>query len=405
MKLNLTQIKEFTLGAAVIEENENGISFNRFTKEQTELYKNRLEEFYMKSFAASGIRMQFSTDSENLFLKAEVAKGSSRTYFCFEVFVNGKRIDTLDNYSDVELPKNYTTLTYPLGEVSKKFTLGKGKKNVCIYFPWSASVVLKEFSLDDDSILKPLPKPAKKALCFGDSITQGYDSLYPTSKYITRFCEMLGAEEHNKAIGGEVFWPELATTKEDFVPDFITVAYGTNDWFKVTREEFEANCRGFFENLAINYPGVKTLVITPIWRKDEKEPIGFGKFEEVGQFIESVVAAYENIKVVSGYDFIEHSDAFYGDLRLHPNDEGFDQYFESLSQKASGFIKEVNQMEKSEDEMQYLPIFMSIGLSVGMALGAVFDNIGIGMCYGVALGVTLGTFVDYVNKRNKKKKK
>ena len=85
---------------------------------------------------------------------------------------------------------------------------------------------------------------------------------------------------------------------------------------------------------------MKTLVITPIWRKDEFEPIGFAAFEEVGKFIESVVADYENITVVSGYDFIQHSDDFYGDLRLHPNDEGFDQYFASLSRSASLFVEE-----------------------------------------------------------------
>ena len=35
--------------------------------------------------------------------------------------------------------------------------------------------------------------------------------------------------------------------------------------------------------------------------------------------------------------------------------------------------------KKPENEMQYLPIFMSMGLSVGMAIGAALDNITTGM--------------------------
>lgn len=65
-----------------------------------------------------------------------------------------------------------------------------------------------------------------------------------------RLADALGAEEVNKAIGGECFFPELAATKEDFQPEYITVAYGTNDWSRKLAEEFQTNCRAFcFKNL------------------------------------------------------------------------------------------------------------------------------------------------------------
>ena len=51
-----------------------------------------------------------------------------------------------------------------------------------------------------------------------------------------RLADALGAEEVNKAIGGECFFPELAATKEDFQPEYITVAYGTNDWSRKSAE-------------------------------------------------------------------------------------------------------------------------------------------------------------------------
>ena len=70
----------------------------------------------------------------------------------------------------------------------------------------------------------------KRILCFGDSISQGYDALYPSNQYTPQLAKLLDAEEYNKAIGGEIFRPELALARDDFEPEYITVAYGTNDW-------------------------------------------------------------------------------------------------------------------------------------------------------------------------------
>ena len=223
MKLNLTQIKDITLGAARVEERADGFNFFRFTAEQEELYKNRREEFYIKSFCTSGVRLRFRTDSRSLFLKTEVFRASTRNYFSFDLFINGQRVDSLNNFSNVELPKDYTQHPFPLGEFSKTFSLAEGEKEVEIYFPWSVKAIVKEIALDDGAGIIPV-KPEKKLLCFGDSITHGYDALYPSNKYASQLADTLGAEEYNKAIGAEVFCSELAQTKEDFVPDLITVA-------------------------------------------------------------------------------------------------------------------------------------------------------------------------------------
>ena len=45
--------------------------------------------------------------------------------------------------------------------------------------------------------------------------------------------------------------------KEDFQPDLITVAYGTNDWRHGTKARFEKECKGFFHNLRNSYPDTK----------------------------------------------------------------------------------------------------------------------------------------------------
>lgn len=330
MRLNLTQIKNITLGAARVEENENGIDFYRFTKTQEELYKNRSADFYMKSFASSGVKLSFCTDSEIMSLKIAVTKGSSRSYFSVDVFVNGKKLDSLSNFNEENLPLDYTKIGFDLGGFSKEFELGSGEKQVEVYLPWSVKTTLKELVLEDGAFIKPI-KPDYKLLAFGDSITHGYDALHPSNKYISQFARFLNAEEYNKAIGGEIFFPELAAAKEDFIPDYITVAYGTNDWSKCSFEEFSENCKGFLQNLSENYPKSKIYVITPIWRKEVLEEAKLATFKEVTEFIKNTAELYSNMTVIGGFDFVPKREEYFADLRLHPNEKGFDCYFKNLT--------------------------------------------------------------------------
>ena len=330
MILDLKEVKKITLGAVSVTEDEGGFNFHRFTDEQEELYKKRLGEDCKKIFSTSGVQLSFRTNSEELSISTCVTPGSSRQYFAFDVFSNGKKIGSLDNFSSEKLPRDYTCSEFSLGNFEKIFSLGQGEKDVCIYFPWSVKATLKELRIDDNAFTKPM-RPKNKLLCFGDSITHGYDALYPSNKYISRLASFLSAEEINKAVGGEVFFPELAGAKEDFIPDYISVAYGTNDWNCLCKKDFTKNCADFFENLKANYPETKIFVITPIWRKNYDEKRDFGDFDKVEKIIRDIVGKYENIKVISGFDLVPHDDRLFADLRLHPNDEGFAYYFENLS--------------------------------------------------------------------------
>ena len=329
MKLSADQIRSISMGAVRVEETENGIRLLRFTKEQEELYKATSADFYKKTFATAGIRLAFETDSPSLFLKVNVAPGSSRKYFSFDVSVNGEIIDCLDNFSGVSLPQAYTTVELPLGQFSKGFALGEGRKQVCIYFPWSMAVELVELSLAESATLVPL-KRSKKLLAFGDSITQGYDALRPSNSYVSRLADLLQAEEFNKGIGAERFFPALAQLRDDPEPDYITVAYGTNDWSGIDEAPFKENCDAFYGALSRNYPNAKIFAITPIWRKDYRNYKKFGLFEQVEADIREITAKYPNICVIRGFEFVPQDEDLFADLRVHPNDRGFRHYAENL---------------------------------------------------------------------------
>ena len=56
----------------------------------------------------------------------------------------------------------------------------------------------------------------------------------------------------------------------------------------------------------------------------------FGSFGEVEKNIRNAVKGIKNITVISGIDFVPKEEKLFADLRLHPNDDGFEYYVENL---------------------------------------------------------------------------
>ena len=320
MKLTVEQIRDIARGAVRVEERDGKVSLCRFTKEQEELYKVRSEDFYKKSFATAGVALEFVTDSSTLSMEVEIAPGSSRTYFRHSIYVNNVK------YGALECKKANR------GVFGGKWTLPEGEKTVKIYFPWSVSSKILDLSLDNDASLTPV-KRTKKMILIGDSITHGYDAAEPENSYACRLADALEAEGINKGIGAEIFFPALALTKDPIDPDYITVAYGTNDWSKGNKDAFDANCKAFYENLSRTYPKAKIFAITPIWRKNyaagEAKPL-MGTLDYIGEYIEKVTAELPNVTVIQGIDLVPPDTKCFSPDVLHPNDLGFKHYFENL---------------------------------------------------------------------------
>ena len=119
MKLDIEKLKEITTGAVRITQETDGIHFYRFTEEQQNLYAQVSADFLKKTHATSGVKFCFRTNSETFALKGLAINGSGRTFFQFDVFVNGKRIDSFGNFDAETVTRDYTSFTYPLGEFEK----------------------------------------------------------------------------------------------------------------------------------------------------------------------------------------------------------------------------------------------------------------------------------------------
>ena len=318
--LTFEQIKKIVRGAALVEEGDGKISFFRFTKEQQELYYASCKDFYMKSFATAGISLEFNTDSNSMRLAVSVSRGSSRTYFTHSVLIDGKPFDELSG--DIGEGENVP--------FKKTFSLPEGVKKVRIQFPWSVASSLVALELDDGAMAVPVHKK-RKILMFGDSITQGYDASRPELTYAVRLADFLSAEAINKGIAGEQFYGRLATLNDDFTPDLITVAYGTNDWRHGTKERFLRECTAFFKNLRETYPDTKIIALTPLWRVDIENEQAIGEpLSYVTKFIKQVVRETPNAVSIDCINLIPHRPKHYQTDGVHPIDSGFENYANNL---------------------------------------------------------------------------
>ncbi len=339
MKLSIEQIKKIACGVAKVEENNGYFRLNRFTDEQINFYKDYKEGFfYSKALCSAGVRLVFNTDSESLFIKGITSSGTNRTYYSFDILVNDEFVGCIDNFLQ-ETSENYIGQNFNLGKFEKEFNLGQGIKKVEVFLPFSVVVDFEEISLDDGAFISPI-KRKNTGLIFGDSITQGYDNAHVSKHYSISVSKLLDVDFINKAIGGEKFNPLLAKTKDNIQPDYIVVAYGTNDWGQCSPpEEFCDNCKEFYYTLRKNYPDSKIIALSPLWRKEiitEKKSFDFDFIEKT---IFNVVSELDNVVFISGFDLVPHEEKNFADFRLHPNDLGFSFFADNLCKKIQDSIE------------------------------------------------------------------
>ncbi len=320
MKLDLKTLQEITFGAERIEEKDGALLFRRFTEAEDEAYaSHRIDAMVVRTYSTAGVRLSFKTDSEYIKIKCKMSDGSSRPYAYFDLYENG--VMTGHEGSD----------EYDNEACTYEFRLKGDVEHVEVYFPWSVRVDVEGVELSDGALVEPVARQ-KRAVFYGDSITQGYDSKHPSLSYANIISRLLDADSIDKGVGGEIFFPDLVDDGAAGDADFVFVAYGTNDWNSCTKETFISNCEGFIGRVARKFPTSKIYVITPIWRVDKdavSERMGVG-FKELAELIESAARPHENITVIKGISLVPHLPDFYHDKRVHPNDTGFGIYAESL---------------------------------------------------------------------------
>lgn len=124
--------------------------------------------------------------------------------------------------------------------------------------------------------------------------------------------------------------------------DFITVAYGTNDFTHCpSREVFEREVSGFYKALHEQFGDTPVLVLLPLWRAHESKGVSFelGTLPQVRQAIRAIAEEYPaNICVDCG-GFIPPVYEFFADKGLHPNALGHTFYAKGLLPQVQKILK------------------------------------------------------------------
>ena len=263
--------------------------------------------------------MDFYTDSPLLALRwCNTRVSSARTFCYFDVLVDGVLTLHSGTPDCIAQPEGSFCLTLP-----------EGMHRVQIFLPLLTDVTVSAVTLADGAAVMP-HRASKRILLHGDSITQGYDALFPSCNYANRMARYYDAEILNQAVGAACFNPEVLQYVGEF--DFVVVAYGTNDWRGKTMAQLTADATGFFARLQEIYGKLPVFVILPIWRTDTDDgEFCAGDFMECRALI-GRLAAQQEFHVLDDYNLLPHDKRLFSDGYLHPNDIGFDLYAQRLCQ-------------------------------------------------------------------------
>lgn len=306
MILSNEELKKIYYGAYFFEEVEDGyLQAFQYSKAQMDYFKEAFDFWYDRCMASTAKTLEFQTEATHISLDYKILWEGSQD--SFDVAVNN-RITDIVYVKDIEKE----------GKVS--FELPEGNKNVIVYLPADATVLIKNFEIDGEYV--PVKKN-EKVLWLGDSITQGYGPLRAAHTYVSVANRLLNYDIINQGIGGYVYDKKSLMKMEGYTPDKIIVSLGTNQYGTPTMKDIEE----YYETLMEIYGDTPVLCITPIWRGDNME--GLPTLIKFREKLVDICKKYENITIVDGFELVPHLSEYFLD-NLHPNALGAEMYGRNL---------------------------------------------------------------------------
>ena len=307
MILTNKELQNFYFGAYSFEERDDGyLQAFQYTKEQMEYFKGAFDFWYDRCMATTAKTIEMKTDAQKISFEYKFLwKGSEDS---FELMVDGL-ITKIDYVKDVK------------EEGKLEWQLPAGMKNVVIYLPADATLLIRNFEIDSKA---ERPVKNEKVLWLGDSITQGFGPLRSAQTYVSVANRLLNYDIINQGIGGYVYDKKSLLKMPDYTPDKIIVALGTNQYGSETMKDVEE----YYESLMKVYGNeIPVLCISPLWRGDKPEDSAI--FERFCDNIKKIAGSYKNVKVIDGFKLVPHLSEYYLD-NLHPNCLGTETYGRNL---------------------------------------------------------------------------
>ncbi len=306
MKLTNEELKKIYFGALDIVETEDGyLQAYQYTRSQMDYFKLALDFWYERCDASTAKTLEFSTEAKKLSFDYKIIwKGSDDS---FELCENGL-VTKIFYVKDLEK------------EGRLEFELEAGRKDVIVYLPADATVLIRNFEIDAEAV--PAVK-GKKVLWLGDSITQGYGPLRSSQTYVSVANRILNYDIINQGIGGYVYDRRALEKMGDYTPDRIIVALGTNQYGTEDMDDIEE----YYERITELYKDIPILCVTPIWRGDNLS--GVPTLVRFCDKVKKIAGKYPSVKIVDGFKLVPHLEEYFLD-KLHPNQLGCEVYGRNL---------------------------------------------------------------------------
>ena len=306
--MTIKELQSIYSGAYSFQVTEDGwLQAFQYSKDQMEYFRKAFDFWYDRCMATTAKTLELITDAGRISFDYKfIWKGSEDS---FELAVNGQ-ITEIRYVRD--LPEE--------GRLS--WTLPAGKKEVVIYLPADATVLIR--NAEADGSFQPVQR-GEKVLWLGDSITQGYGPLRSGQTYVSVANRILHYDILNQGIGGYVYDRNSLMRMEGYTPDKIIVALGTNQFGCETMKDVEE----YYETLTGIYgEKMPILCITPLWRGDQPEQLPV--LTRFCEQVKKIAGRYPNVTTVDGFTLVPHLPEYYLD-NLHPNALGAEVYGRNLA--------------------------------------------------------------------------
>ncbi len=207
---------------------------------------------------ATVTRMAPSPGEEPLFVAAFVAAVGGRPVDT-AVVTEGPRILTLADRSRRDEPGPAVSVDLDLGAAA-------GPREVVLWFPHSAAVVIHKVEADADLLAAP-PSPLRRWVHHGSSISHSLEAPTPLETWPQLAAAELGLELTNLAIAGNAqLDPFVARTIAAVPADIVTLKLGVNVINRDSMRDraFTPALHGFLDLVREGHPGAPIVVITSI---------------------------------------------------------------------------------------------------------------------------------------------
>ena len=321
VKLSNEKLCELVVGVVKTVEEEQLLSFFKYTDEQTVAFGPFRK--ISPCSCTTGVKFDFYTNSTKIALS--FAKEGK-----YEIWVEG----VICHYLLVGEGGNLSVGERFEAELSDTFGQKKEEYRVTVYFPSHSVGQINYLELDDGAYSRRY-RYSRKFLMIGDSITQGWNSKYDSFSYANRISRMFDAECIIQGRGGSVYNENTIVKLENFEPDAVIVAYGTNDYSRHGDiNELRRQVCLYHDKLKVCYGDKKVFIITPIWRVLRETKLNFAECCEV---IKDEAQKHGFIHIDGSSLMPPISEDFYAD-GIHPTDLGFSIMAENLAPRLLKYL-------------------------------------------------------------------